>query len=122
MRIYNIYASVSATGAGQASTQIIRNGSILAVTWAIGINSVTDDSSLYAELSLQAVNQTPTNGAQGVVSMASWYANGTAPIGQLNFQQGVDCPVGAGEYLYLNSTIAGTLAANIRIAVMVRER
>jgi hypothetical protein len=124
MRTYRLYATGTASTNNAASIQIVKAGRIKGIRFSPQVDSVVDGSALYAEISLQAAAQATTNNSQGVLAtMRTVYTQATsgATLSSLSTQFLLDCPVGLGEMVYLNTVIAGTLTHSLDVFVDVQE-
>lgn len=109
MRIYKLYANITATGDAQANLNIIKNGRIKQIRWDVAMNSVVDNDEGNVELSLIPKAMINSNDSAGSLDQVTVINNGTSG-GEHSKQvtRSVDVPVGAGEKLYLNAIVSGT--------------
>jgi hypothetical protein len=125
MRTYKLYSgNVNATASNITSTQILRNGIIKRIRWALSVDSVTDNAELAMELSVNPVSQVGLATIQGAFDEIRWAGNfATSGLAQggVNATRDLDFPVGAGEFMYLNAYVAGTLVGHATIFVDVQE-
>jgi hypothetical protein len=125
MRTYKLYASGNATTAAAAQVIVQRNGRIRAIRWAVGIDNITDNGILAAELALIPTSTIGTNDSIGSIDEVQAQGNFVTSglmLGGINVQRSVDTPVAAGERLYLNYYVSGTLAARITCFVDIEEK
>lgn len=121
---YQIYHQTTITTNAAAYVTCPRRGKIRSVSWIVGIDSVTDNSDLTCELSFASVCQATVNDAIGIISGCAFRVNlgaAGADHGSINFQDTMEIPVLPGDRLNYNVTVAGTVAANVRILIEIDE-
>lgn len=121
MRYYKVYGSSGSTTANLANVQMVKSGRVKTVKWSNAFDSVTDNSRIVGELSIQPTSVVAQNDSRGPIDQFEWLANGTAPLGFQNDQSLVDVPIAAGERLYLNVTVTGTVTGYFTCIVGVEE-
>ena len=113
MRTYRLYAATSATTNNAASVQMVKPCRIKSIRWSGCVDSQTDNSEGYTEISLQAASQAAVNNSQGVIGTYRYIVNFTTSglfICSIAKQDLVDVPIGIGEFIYLHFTLlAGTI-------------
>lgn len=125
MRIYQLYATGSATANAAASVQMLRSGRIKSVRFAVSWDSVTDNAILFGEVALNNAGLTQQNDATGVI--AGFSANNNLltsgmTMGAINIQHLLDCPITLGQFVYLNFLVpTGTLTHFTRAWVDVQD-
>lgn len=109
MRIYKLYANITASGNNLANVTIVKSGRIKSIRWDLLMNSVVDNDGVEAELSLYPASMIGSSDSAGALDQISTISNGTAGgDARASKQSLVDIPVGQGEKLYLNSSVQGT--------------
>lgn len=122
MRTYKMYTGAMVASANNiCSTQILRNGRVKSIRYALDVDCSTDNSNITLEVSINPTSQIALGTIQGALDEIRWCGNGTAALGFENTQRNLDFAVGAGEYLYINSTVAGTLSARATVFVDIDE-
>lgn len=112
MRIYKIYATITATAANAASITFAKSGRIKGIRCDAYIDTVVDNEGSAWELSLFPTNLIVSNDTAGPIS--SWAIRNNGTSGGPNYLKSaelVDIPVGLGEKLYVNVTAAGSPTA-----------
>jgi len=109
MRIYVARFSSSTS----TSIQMISKGNIVAVQWALEVQSATSNDGWLAELSYSPTNQTAVNNPNGIISVATLRVFQLSAVGAFQtcqniFDAGMSMPVQAGDLIYVNTTLAGT--------------
>lgn len=121
-RTYNFYTTLSQNAA--ASIRIVAPGYIHMVCWAVAWDVVADNVAIIAELCMQSVLQSSTHDSPGIIDTVRGYSNlGAAGATITNFNKvcnGLYIPVGVGQNIYLNTSLAGT--ASIQAVMHVMER
>lgn len=123
MRIYKLYATVSADGANQANCAIQARGRIRMVSWSVGIDAPADNAAIDAEVSFAArTTDLLASNSVGPFSQVSAISNGSVTaIGAVHKQDLVDVPTGPGDVVYLNALVDGTVSARITVFLHVEE-
>lgn len=124
MRTYKITGAVTTTANNIANIQMVRNGKIKGLRYALSVDAPADNAAFNAELSLQPVSQVGTSNTQGVIDEFRHVSNLTTSgaFGSANmFQRSLDFPISAGEVLYVNATATGTITATFTIFIDVQE-
>lgn len=124
MRTYKMYFSGNASANNACSLQIARSGRVQHVRWAVTHDCSSDNSSVIAELSMQAVSQIGVNNTIGVLDEIRSYGNFTTSgqaISALNIERQMDMPVQTGESLYVNVVVAGTAGITGTVFIDVKE-
>ncbi len=129
IRRYRLYASITATGAVQDSMVFQRPGKIKQVEWAVGINSITDNSAVTIQLSRSSVYEGGTSAAGSQITastisqVTSWSNFVTSGLNSNPIIYASMCndPVSAGEKLYINAAVSGTIQALTEILITVEE-
>jgi len=125
MRTYKLYAAIAATGNNVVMQQILRPCRLKRLRYSLSVDSITDNAILAVEVSINPISQIAQSAIQGAVDEIRWCGNFvTSGIGQgaFNPEHNLDFPLGAGEFLYVNAYVLGTLAAAITIFADVEER
>lgn len=123
MRTIQLCAAPTVTGAGVVSYTIPRNCNILAILPAVCSRTAAPVAGVYAlaELSTTNVNNTTVSGCEGVLANVRWSSNFTTsggPSGSFGASvQGIKVACKAGDLLYLNVTIVGTLTLDISFLI-----
>jgi len=114
-RSYKFYGTTAATSNALAQIQVLAGARIKSVRWRIGVDAITDGGMFYVELSTQGVGQPTINNPSGIISCMRVCANFVTSgldLSGLCQQDLIDCPVGLGQILYLNTYVpAGTITA-----------
>jgi hypothetical protein len=125
MRTYKLYTgNISASASNLTQTQILRTGRIKAIRHGLSVDSVTDNAELAVEISINPISQIGVGTIQGAIDEIRWQGNfATSGLAQggINMQRALDFPIGAGEFLYINVYVVGTLSARDTIFVDVDE-
>jgi hypothetical protein len=129
LRRYRMYASVTATGAVQDSMVFQRPCRIKQVEWAVAVNSITDNGSAFIQLSRASVYEGGTSAAGSqitaqTISQYAAYANFvTSGLATNQGNQVVPCndSMSAGEKLYINAAVGGTIQCLTEILITVEE-
>lgn len=109
-----MYAVISSSSGNLANIQIARAGHIRSIRWAIGADMPADNASFAVECSLSPSSALASSDVFGPLDEVRVYANLTtsgAYNGGVNVQRILDMPVAAGERLYLNAAVSGTVSA-----------
>lgn len=124
MRIYKLYGVVTTTANNIASIQLVRSGKIKGIQAAAYVDSNTDNAQLIVEASLVPVNQIAVNDTQGQLCELRWAGNfvtsGLSSEGINEFLP-MDVPVQAGEKVYLNAQVGGTVSAGVTLFIHVQD-
>lgn len=112
VKVYRLYASVSATGNNSAQVIIPSAARILAVQWALDFDSITDNGACAVEISRASTTEMAVNASQQAVAEVRWFSNfltsGLA-VGNINMFSPVDISVFQGQIIYLHHIITGTV-------------
>jgi hypothetical protein len=126
MRTYKIaIPTTSASANNVSSVQIVRNGVIRCIRWAVRCDSITDNSTFVAELSLQPVSQIGTNNTIGPIdelTAAVNFVTSGLMLAALNNTRECALPVSVGENLFINASIAGTITFTGSVFIDIEER
>lgn len=108
-----LYAANTTTTNAAASIQFPRRGRIRGLLCTCGLVAGADSTRVYNELSFSNVNQVATNDTIGPIAGFENYQRWTTgtPQGMATINQFVPCDVAvnAGDRLYLNQLIGGTV-------------
>lgn len=124
MRVYKIYASAAASGNAAAYVTIQKSGRLKSIRTAIGFDCVTDNGRLALEVSLGATSQIATNDSIGPIHQVEVFSNFlTSGLNTVagNDQVLLDFPVNAGERIYLNVLIGGTVTYYATVFLDVQD-
>lgn len=123
MRNYLIYAAFTATANNAASTQIVKNGTILGVQWAIAADLDSSGETYALECSLVPTFQSRTNESQGVISAVADFfdlVTSGGGGGRINAFFPVNVPVQGGQLVYLNGILTTTTDVKATCILTVR--
>lgn len=126
MRTYKLaHGAITATGNNQAYVSIARPGVIRSVTWSVAADIAADNVVVELELSVNPVSQIGTNDTIGSLSEVK-ITNNLVTSGMVasgvHVLDLVNCPVMAGERLYINAVITGATSVKVTCFVRVEER
>jgi hypothetical protein len=125
MRTYKLYAAVSTTTGNNANVLIARSGRIRCIRWEVAYDAPADNANLALELSTSAVAQLNVSDTPNVIDEFRACTN-LATSGGFNGgrskQSVLDYPVAAGERLYLNSVVNGTVASQATCFIDIDEK
>ena len=120
MRSIQLYATGSASGNNLANVTIPTAGQIRRVNSALRVDSITDNAGLDFELSLASAAQTTVNGALNPFLAISWGGNfvtsGLAHWAS-NDSFPVMVPIRAGDQIYMNLLVSGTVTYIVRFII-----
>ncbi len=122
MRNRQLYASVAATSNGVTFFDIPSNTTIRALNFAVTNTGMSAGDTLNLEISLNSSGTHTTNDALGVIGVASYGNSGAGSPASVTTYNGstfltVNCPVRAGERIYLNSLEVGSGTWAVRCLV-----
>lgn len=129
LTIMTLFANVSASASGAASSDIPEDGFIVGVDWTIGISTgggFQSADSMTAQLSFVGTSQFATNDVRGPISMATTGVGAVTTSGvasvQANKWVGFPEPmqVAGGERIFLHVTEVGVAAVDIWVLVHLR--
>lgn len=92
---------------------MVTKGDIVAVQWYLETTTSANGDGWLAELSYSNTNQTLVNNPTGIISIAGMRIVNQTGVGfgstaQQLFDAGLRMPVGVGDLVYVNVTLAGT--------------
>lgn len=125
--VRKLYGSGAASADNVANLQIVRNGHIAAVLGAMNINSVTDNSTAFWELSFFPSGQQQTSDVAGTIftfgSSTNFTTSGQTDGAVVESVSGLQIPVSAGVVVYANLRIpAGTITTQCNFTIYITER
>lgn len=124
-RVYKLYGSVSATTNAAAQITVQRPGIISAILFSGRVDGLTNDTAVYWELAFGSTSQIAVNDTQGSLAECSYYIN-TLTSGIIDgaiqsLVNGIAIPVAAGDRLYLNAVVVGSLDSRLSAFLYVAE-
>lgn len=124
MRVLKLYSAATSTTNAAANIQFPRRGRIVGVKWSLYANVTTTAGSAIYELSFGNSGQQTTNDTVGpidhaVVGMLVGAAG--AARNDLNQFTPMNVPVNAGDRIYLNVLITGTVSSAIAIVTLLLQ-
>lgn len=125
VRTYKLTAALTATANNAANVLIARSGRIRCVRWETAFDGPADNAQCNSEISTMASSQLNTNDTPNVIDEFRNTTNLTtsgAFNGGRSKQSVLDYPVAAGERVYLNCTVTGTVSQQTTIFLDIDEK
>ncbi len=124
-----MYASITATGNVQDSMVFQRSCKIKLIEWAVGINSIVDNSAVTIQVSRGSVYEGGTSAAGSQISattisqVTTWVNFVTSGLNSNPLLHASPCndTMQAGEKLYINAAVSGTMQALTEVLITVEE-
>lgn len=110
-KVYKLAHQATATTNSAATVTIARKGTLVGIVWAVFVNAGAASSSLANELSFSNTGQVATNDTIGPIG-AAHVGCATSTVNSLNVGEACRISVNAGDRIYLNTLVTGTIAAS----------
>lgn len=124
-RVIKLYATASADTDAAVYCVIPNNGIVTGVAWHALATSAAATSSAKWELSFTPARQTTVNDATGPFSMCNighiFATSGLAQATENVQELGLALPVVAGDRLFLNVEVTGTITSEVNVFVYIAE-
>lgn len=109
-----LYASVSATANNIANIVVPTSSRLIAIDWAVDVNSSADDASVIIEISAASATEIAVNDAQQCIAelrvLQTLVTSGMLFAGINKWTPIPGVPFAQGQRLYMHAIIVGTLA------------
>lgn len=123
MRRFTLYATGSASGDAITSMQFMFATTLLGVSWATRVNSITDGAQCDLELSTLPTSRITTDEDQNIIDVLRIEGNFvTSGLSQTAFKHyaPVNVSLRPQDYVYLHAVIAGTVVHTTSITLWVK--
>lgn len=121
-KVYKIYGASTASANAVANIQIARRGVITGILFALNVTSGASVCRTASEISFANAAQITTNDTVGPLASAEVASPIASSQHSFNLFVPLDVGVNAGDRLYLNQVIAGTVSASsANIYIYVKE-